>query len=433
MKPLRFMQKRFYSYMVIVLVCFLTNRLCFSQVQTQNVSSVMVGETFTIHSQFRGLPVVEPHLSANPTDSLHLLAAAMVITEVQRPYESARLSSFVSKDGGITWNETAHNYWGYDPWTAISSNGQTAMSWLGTSGSFKHQFPVQFFSSSDGGISWDPDMQTFKSSHGHDGTKITSLNNYFYFTTVRFKNDMSADIVLYHRDFDGLFNEKALVPSQGVRLNFCEPVILTNGTVIIPSSHYLRKVWAQTYNPISNKMSSKYLITSNPGGNRGYFRMTADTHLESKYRDNIYFVRASNGVWLNFSRDQGKSWTRDIRVDQFDNQLPSKAMVASAAIIKTGTVGISWVDSQHDPTQNKYDVYFAYSLDEGQSFSKPQRITKVSTSPKTLQNGDVANKFPGGGHYLNIVAKANGKFQLIWSDSRSGVFELQTCEVTIKE
>ena len=415
---------------VLLVVCFLTKGVCFSQVDP-HVSSVMVGETVTIHSQFKGLPVVEPHLSAHPNDSMHLLAAAMIITDINQPYQSARLSSFVSETGGKSWKETTHDYWGYDPWTAILPNGQTAMSWLGTPGNFKHQFPIQFFSSNDGGIHWDPSVQTFSSRHGHDGTKIAALGEDIYFTTVRFKDDMSADVLVYHRKSDGFFKEIAIIPSQGVRLNFCEPVILTDGTVLVPSSHYLRKAWANIYNPDSKKISTKYLITTKPGGERGYMRMTADTGSNSQFKDNIYFVRAAEGIWLNYSVDKGKNWSRDIRVDHFDNDLPSKAMVASVAVASNGNIGVSWVDSQHDPKQKKFDIYFSYSSDGGNSFANPTRITKVSTNPITKKNGDVANKFPGGGHYLNIVAKSNGKFQLIWSDSRSGVFELQTCEVAV--
>ncbi|SMD36712.1 BNR/Asp-box repeat-containing protein [Reichenbachiella faecimaris] len=426
------MQKIFHTQMVLLVVCFFTNRLCFSQAELKTVSSVMVGETVTIHSQFKGLPIVEPHLSAHPSDSLHLLAAAMIITNINQPYQSARLSSFVSKDGGQTWKETPHDYWGYDPWTAILPDGQTAMSWLGTSGSFKHQFPIQFFSSDNGGESWKDEVQTFKSNHGHDGTKITGFKNNFFFTTVRFKDDMSADVILYQRTGNGSFNEITLVPSQGVRLNFCEPVILSDDTILIPSSHYLRKAWVQSYDLRAKVLSPKHLITTRPGGSRGYMRMTADTSPLSKFRNQIYFLRAADGVWLNYSIDKGETWSTDVRVDQFENGLPSKAMVASIVTNKEGVVGISWVDSQHNPNQEKYDVYFSYSIDGGMSFSKPARITKISTSPRSESNGDVANKFPGGGHYLNIVAKANGKFQLIWSDSRNGFFELQTCEVLFR-
>ncbi len=396
-----------------------------------------IGPNIKISSKFATFPLVEPHLSAHPSDRQQLLAAAMVVTDVNQPYQSCRLSSFYSSDGGQNWAETAHDYWGYDPWTAILENGQTAMSWLGTPSSFQHQFPIQFFSSADGGQHWAAPPKTFSSAHGHDGTKIAALGKDFYFTVVRFNGDGSADVVLYHRHGDAPFREVAHIPGQGVRLNFCEPAILSDGTVIVPASHFLQKIWVQRFDPKTQRLSEKHIVSIQPGGAKGYMRLAADTQRDSPFRDRLYFVRALGsranfgGIWLNYSADGGRSWQKDIRVDQFGNNLPSKAQTPSVAVNKAGVVGISWVDSQHDPEQQKNDVYFTYSEDGGQHFHPPVRITSVSSDPRTAANGDVANKFPGGGHYLGLTARADGHFQLIWSDSRSGHFELQTCEVSI--
>jgi len=423
------------KYFIIILIAvalFLQKEACPAQERT-----IEIGTVITIHSQFEGLPVVEPHISAHPADDDHLLAAAMVVTDIRQPYQSCRLSSFVSTDGGESWAETAHDYWGYDPWIAILPDGQTAMSWLGTSEAFRHQFPIQFFRSNDGGITWSEEVQTFPAGHGHDGTKITATGDDFYFTTVRFNDDRSADVVLYHRHKAGPFSEVASISGQGVRLNFCEPVLLSDGTVVVPSSHFLEKVWVQKYDPKTGALSDKQLISIRPGGAKGYMRMAADAGEYSPFKDRIYFVRAlgsrqqHEGVWLNYSADGGSRWSKDIRVDHFDNGLPSKAMLASVAVNQDGVVGISWIDSQEEEAQEEYDVYFTLSTDGGQSFQAPVRVTKVSTTPHTAANGDVANKFPGGGHYLGITARKEGRFQLIWSDSRTGVFELQTCSINI--
>lgn len=411
---------------------------------TQNINfarldksqSAKVGKTITIQSQFSDYPLVEPHISAHPGNNDHLLVAAMVVTDVTRPYESCRLSSFVSKDGGKSWTETAHDWWGYDPWTAILPDGNTVLTWLGTEGSFKHQFPLVFFNSKDGGMSWSGEVQTSPTS-SHDGTKVVALNNEFYYTTVRFTDQMGADVVLYRKQGDEPFEEVAVVDSKGVRLNFCEPTILTDGTVLVPSSHFMDKLWVQAYDSDAGELGEKNLVSIRPGGAGGYMRMTADVSTKSRFKDRIYFVRAlgrggqHQGIWLNYSDDKGKTWSRDTRIDLFDNDLPPRSLVPSIAINSEGIVGISWVDAQNDPEQKKKDVYFSTSLDGGESFQRPVRVTDISTSPKTSGNDDVANKFPGGGHYLGITAKADGSFQLIWSDSRSGKFELQTANVVV--
>ncbi|MEQ8425123.1 MAG: sialidase family protein, partial [Cyclobacteriaceae bacterium] len=297
-------------------------------------SDIHAGENITIKSKFSTLPVVEPHIFAHPGNNNHLLVAAMVVTDVNNPYESCRLSSFVSTDGGKTWQETVHDWWGYDPWTAILPNGNTVMTWLGTEQKFKGQFPLQFFTSHDGGVSWSKNVQTISGAgHGHDGTKVTAYNNEFYYTTVRFNAQMGADVVLYRKEGNDEFKEVAVVDSKGARLNFCEPAILTDGTVIVPSSHFMEKLWVQQYNHKLGKLSDKTLVTIKPGGAGGYMRMIADVSATSKYKDRIYFARALGrnsdyqGVWINYSHDKGQTWSKDTRIDLFDNKLESRAIV----------------------------------------------------------------------------------------------------------
>ncbi len=389
----------------------------------------------TIKSQFQGMPVVEPHICAHPSDPNILLVAAMVVTDVNRPYQSCRLSSFFSNDGGETWTETAHDFWGYDPWTTILASGEAVMAWLGTKGSFRHQFPIQFFASKNGGKSWAIEPQTIHNVHGHDGTKMASSGSSVYFSTVRFRGDMSADVVLYERQGRGEFQEVAQVDAQGLRLNFCEPAILTDGTVIVPASHHLRKAWIQRYTPEPSELSERYTITSEPGGGLGYMRLASDDSPGSPFVDRLYFVRAagqqgSRGVWLNTSEDGGKSWSQDLKVDQFDDGRPSRANVASVAVNTDGVVGISWMDRRIDPDAN--DLYFTISTDGGMTFRRPVRVTTESSNPRTPQNADVANKFPGGGHYLGMTAKADGSFQLVWSQVVEVVFQLQTTSMSIQ-
>lgn len=408
-------------------------------VKLDSSTDAIPGKNVPIASQFLEYPLVEPTIVAHPNENEHLLAAAMVVTDSNRPYQSCRLSSFFSKDGGITWKETAHDYWGYDPWVSLLPNDRAAMSWLGTPSSFRHQFPLQIFTSEDGGESWHNTIQAFNGfGHGHDGTKLTGLGDNFYLTTVRFNADMGADVVLYESKKGDAFREVAVIDGEGKRLNFCEPAILTDGSVVIPTMHHGQKIWANRYNSTTGKLSDTYIISDNPKLGRGYSRMAADTNFNSKFRDRTYFVRAvadgssSKGVWLNFSEDKGTTWTSEKRVDLFQNDLPSKANVASVAVNKNGVVGISWVDGQNSKDQKVYDVYFTISKDGGESFQSPVRITEISSNPRTEQNADVANKFIGGGHYLGITTRADGSFQLIWSDSRNGIFKLQTCQVKIK-
>ncbi|MDX2046291.1 MAG: hypothetical protein SFU87_05865 [Chitinophagaceae bacterium] len=393
--------------------------------------SVIAGPNIPIISQFKNKAVVEPHIAVHPGNNNHLLVSAMVVTDSSKPYESCRLSSFVSNDGGLSWKETAHDWWGYDPWVSILADGKTTMSWIGTKGSFRDEYPVVFFNSPDGGISWNNDVQMLPG--GHDGTKITGSGSNFYFTTVFFGKEMEASIRLYAGDGMKPFELLTEIDSKGERLNFCEAAVLGDSSIIIPASLWKKNAWVYRYK--EGILSDAYPITDKLGGGKGYAHLVGD-NTASAFKDRLYFIRAAgygneyDGIWLNYSADKGSGWSKDIRVDLFDNPKRSFALVPSVAINKDGVVGVSWVDNQ-EPGDKKNDLYFTYSTDGGASFHRPVKVTGKGSSPKTILNNDVANKFPGGGHYLGIAAKPDGSFQLVWSDSRNGVFQLQTCNVAL--
>ncbi len=419
-----------------VLIALLLTICCATAQQQYLVNGyrINVGKEIHIQSRFNN-PLVEPHLSVHPSNNDHLLVAAMVVTDVTRPYQSCRLTSFVSIDGGSTWSETAHDYWGYDPWTAISSDGQATMTWLGTKNSFQHQFPLVFFKSSDGGKTWSDKVTSISNQHGHDGTKLIEHNEHFYATTVRFNQAMGADVVLYEQKPDSEPKEVMIIDGNGTRLNFCEPAYTADDMILIPSSEFRRKVWVHRFDPASGELSDNVMITLKPGGSKGYMRLVSDYNATSPHKGNVYFVRAlrEGGIWINRSQDNGKSWKADQRVDLFEGEPNSSANLASPAINYNGRLAVAWIDSQHDDSGMKNDLYFTFSDDGGERFLPPLRISTTSSNPATSGNDDVANKFPGGGHYMNMAARPDGSFQLCWSDSRSGIFQLYTTNLSVSK
>ncbi len=105
------------TYLITILFSIIICLKCDGQPSSKGIlldkkNNIVVGKNIAIKSQFVGLPVVEPHISAHPSDNNFLLAAAMIVTDKNNPYQSCRLSSFVSQDGGATWKETAHDWWG---------------------------------------------------------------------------------------------------------------------------------------------------------------------------------------------------------------------------------------------------------------------------------------------------------------------------------
>ena len=428
----------------VLLILFVMNLAC--QAQSQEIESTLqddrndltVSDIILVESFFTDKPIVEPFIAAHPGKPNILLVAAMIVTDINRPYESCRLSSFYSIDQGNTWKETTHDFWGYDPWL-IMDEGKTFMSWLGTEGNFRHAFPLQVFSSISNGYDWDSPPQYIKGyGYGHDGTKMTYRDGIRYLSTIRFTGGMDTELVVFKAEGSGEFEEIASIAGNGERLNFCEPAVVASGDVVIPYLSRNQGIKCKIWHSERNQLSEAYLISDNPKMGRGYARFAVDTSSNSKYFDRLYFTRAvahggsSTGVWLSTSDDSGKNWTQERRIDHFGNGKLSKASIPSVAINKEGEVAISWVDAQHSNDQKSYDLYVAISKDGGSSFQKPVRITSQSSNPRTSQNGDVANKFQPGGHYMGLTAGADACFYLAWSESSDQYFRLKTCRVCVE-
>jgi hypothetical protein len=59
------------------------------------------------------------------------------------------------------------------------------------------------------------------------------------------------------------------------------------------------------------------------------------------------------------------------------------------------------------------------------------RITEINSDPLTPANGKTGERFISGGDYIGCVAKPDGSFQVLWSDSRTGIFQLYTSNIQV--
>jgi Neuraminidase (sialidase) len=412
-------------------------------------SRILVGKNIAIKATPTDLPIVEPHISAHPRNANHLLAAAMVVTNRENPFETSRLATFLSLDGGATWTQKDFDYWGYDVWTAILPNGKALLSWLGKEKKFDGQMPIQIFTSNDGGKIWDPAVATLAGDY--DGTKMTvdRRNGTVYFTATKMSQDADGNMktyVYFNKNLnDAGFNSPVSIDQKGAMIGIAQPVVLSDGTLLIPvvgrAAHEdfrQAKSWVHLSHDGGKTFSEPIMISSHSGNHKGYTSLVADTG-QSRFKDRIYFVRATGygnefkGIWLNYSQDKGKTWSKEIQVDQFASSSAGHAFIPSLAVNQNGVVAVSWVDRRADPERKKNDIYFTVSLDGGNTFHPPVRVTDVSANPVTPKNSNTATQLPGGGHYNGLTAKADGSFQLIWSDSRSGIYQLYTCNVRLNK
>jgi len=114
------------------------------------------------------------------------------------------------------------------------------------------------------------------------------------------------------------------------------------------------------------------------------------------------------------------------------------------AVNNQGALGISWLDKivsehQYDKVykmgdlvineyHETYDLRFIASVDGGESFLKPARVSSQTSKPKS---GHAGRFFPGS-DYMFMDSAGDGAFHPLWPDSRTGIFQLHTAKVTIK-
>ncbi len=110
---------------------------------------------------------VEPHVASNPTDPLHLVAAAIVLDTAFMNWSS---SAFASFDGGLNWSR--HDFAmerRIDPWVMINNDGTVFITAIEILKNVKndHRFNMLIFNSADGGVTWNDDKNSL------DGGLIT--------------------------------------------------------------------------------------------------------------------------------------------------------------------------------------------------------------------------------------------------------------------
>jgi hypothetical protein len=106
------------------------------------------------------------------------------------------------------------------------------------------------------------------------------------------------------------------------------------------------------------------------------------------------------------------------------------------AVNRRGVVAISWYDAREDPRSYRdsfrcQHVYFAASLDGGSTVLPDVKVSSAENCPDTPANGEAGARWKAGGDYHGLAAAADGRFHLLWADSREGIYQLRTAHVEI--
>jgi hypothetical protein len=259
-----------------------------------------------------------------------------------------------------------------------------------------------------------------------------------------------------------------------VGINTTTPLILSDGMLVIPYRDFpLRPEQSATAD-----RSTLWFVTSSDGGarfsaprkiltqqldttrawhyTRNFPQLAVDAR-SHRYRDRIYVVwgDARSGrsrLLFSYSSDRGRRWSVPRPVDP---NAPAGAVQYQPAIAvnRDGVVGVTWFDTRHSDGRSMahgYDQYFAASVDGGESFEAPVRVSSVTSMPFGAGNMrfipytyrldvdsmrvvllSAANTWGSGGDYMGLAADTDGVFHPLWTDSREGTFQLFSARVTV--
>jgi len=144
--------------------------------------------------------------------------------------------------------------------------------------------------------------------------------------------------------------------------------------------------WSQDDGRSWTTPAHSFDIHSIPGTFNGSQYRTG-TNLELVYdlsdaptRGTLYALYAANDrgnadVYVRASRDDGRSWSAPVRVDQDEGA--HQQWLANMAIPRDGSLHVFYLDTRYDPNDRLIGVTHAVSLDQGRTWAD-ERVTNVS-------------------------------------------------------
>lgn len=196
--------------------------------------------------------------------------------------------------------------------------------------------------------------------------------------------------------------------AQNLRLPQGTPNPLPPGNVYVSRSSDKGKTWT-VYEavPGMSNLGSQVLAWSPLGGSEGTL------HLVYHAKENQ--TQGDTDIFHSSSTDGGKTWSAP-RMLSDDNPAELKAQFnPNISVSPDGRLDVVWWDFRDDPGTYSNDVYYAYSTDNGKSWTKNLRLTDQSINRLIgpWSNGFDMRQPPG-------IASADAVAVAGWDDTRNG-------------
>jgi hypothetical protein len=402
--------------------------------QAQDNPSIEIGEDRLLSAGGPALPLAESQLSANPNNSKHLLVG---VIQFGPPDGNNRTCvAWVSFDDGQRWTRSALPVQGcFDPWGFILQDGSAIMV---MGGQVKDREDNLFLlRSADGGRTW-PETPLGLGSH-HDHPMVIAQGNQVYVASGggvhnSFNQHRSSVSVAHSRDGGRTFGPPTDVIASNLGYQAEGPVLLGDGTLVVGFHDYRwqhgdkwlvrPRSWLIRSSDEGRTFSEPLLISESCESRGGWPSMAVDG------KDRLFWLCIAdkfNGVLVQRSDDRGESWSEPLRLNHSQT---ARSFTPSITVNKEGVIGVSWYEI-HD--NSCFDVYFTASLDGGKTFLPEARVSSATSCPDTPQDKGVFDNgtFGAGGDYSGLAATSDGIFHLVWSDARTGIYQLRTASVAV--
>ena len=418
-----------------------------------------------VRASDKGVSHVEPYIAAHPTDSHNLVIVASHNVEGKGLIAEA----FTTKDAGKTWGHsplpqmleallTNKLKYALDVWVTYGPDGMAYISALASEkihiqGQGRGELLV--YRSEDQGKTWrGPTLISSRGFFDRPSMVATGTKNNTRIYLVA--SDGRGFDVLKSDDGGLSFKTTAIIKPDNLAHQPHRPVVLPDGSLLVPYDDYpaisVRELEEIERDPRKQRLNSSriYVVQSRDGGLTfdlpqfiadiprmlpGGLEMAVDLS-NNRFRGRVY--AAWNGeredrqnVTVAYSTDAGNSWLKSA-VLRSENAGP--AHFYSLAVSPDGTVGASWL--QHETGEGKlscYRIYFAASIDGGETFTPPHSVSDTVSCPDTASNKETIRRWARGGDYMGLAAAADGSFHPVWVDARGGEFQVYTARIEVRK
>jgi hypothetical protein len=387
----------------------------------------------------------EPILAVHPRYPDHLLAGTMVESDAASFEERVAHQTcavFLSLDAGKTWRQRTFPITRcFDPWVVIDPDGHALLSVIARNAALEDGLFV--FHSPDGGQTWDQTPLDLGRGFDHPTLAVDfqsqKRKGWFYllsWRTVQTDDGKRRAALSVMRSVDRGKSFSAptqVIPNNLVNLSEM-PVVLSDGSLIISFVEAARwadnggrlerldrwRAWVLRSADGGDSFSSPLFITDACGPPPAFqlSALAVDT-APGPFRDQLYFVCGAHSrgpVALTSSHDRGETWSRPVNVlPTLQDSEPRRVL---GLAVNKGVLAIAHLDHVAQTGDSCQALYLVVSLDGGVTFLQPQRVSIMPCA--------------AFGDYFGIVAMHDGRFRLLWPETRDGLSRLRTAIVEVE-